>query len=142
MAAFQSHVNIVRQNTILLNGLLVPAVQQHPDWVATVAFYTALHMVEAMFYYDLPAKHICNHHDRQKELLSPRYQHIWRDYRPLYSMSRLARYLQNPTGASVASFSAHHPPHTVEQYVMQQHLPRVKDATEQIIRQHEPQFQF
>lgn len=133
MASFDAHVAVVRQNFTLLDGRLIPAVQQHPDWVVTVAFYTALHMVEAMFFEDLPDHHTSHHSDRQFVLEGARYKHIWYDYRPLYSQSRLARYLQTPQGNFIASFSSYVRPHTIVPTFITGHLDKVRHETELII---------
>jgi hypothetical protein len=142
MAIFQSHVNLVRANTSLLENTLLPVLNEHPDWVVTVAFYTALHMVEAMFFHDHPKVHTTDHTDRSAALQSDRYQHIWRDYRPLYSNSRIARYLATTTGSHVASYATYTSPKFVRSVFIEGHLAKVKSATEQVIRQHVSEFTF
>jgi hypothetical protein len=60
-----------------------------PDWVVTVAFYKALHLVEMVF--ACKGKHSSNHRNRH-DVLKTSFQDIWRHYLPLYSLSRRARY--------------------------------------------------
>jgi len=142
MASFNAHVELVRQNTSLLDGMLIPAVQQHPDWVVTVAFYTALHMVEAMLFDDFPDKHTSHHSERHNVLQGARYSHIWYDYRPLYAQSRLARYLQTAAGKDIASFASYSRPNTIVPNFIDGHLAKVRQETEQVIRQSRPTFTF
>src|SRR5262245_1955393 len=62
-----------------------------PDWVATVAFYQAVHLVEAMFV----RKGLTNQsgsHVRRNQLLKRTFADLWKQYQPLYAFSRLARY--------------------------------------------------
>jgi hypothetical protein len=142
MAAFGSHLATVQQNTLLLNKILIPVLNQHPDWVVTVAFYTALHMVEAMFFEDLATQHTSLHIDRNKELQTHRYSHIWYDYRPLYSISRLARYLEPHPGKYITCFAAHCPPSKIVTRFIDGHLANVKSKCEHIIGQHQKGFAF
>jgi hypothetical protein len=64
-------------------------IDDHPQWVVTVAFYTALHVVEAVF-----AKHGFNTDDHtlrhQTLKRDRRYQKIWTHYQPLFNDSILA----------------------------------------------------
>ena len=64
----------------------------HPEWIATVAFYKAVQIVEAVFAHDL-GKHSHGHDDRLETLKLGRFHHIYRHYRPLDGASRIARYL-------------------------------------------------
>ncbi len=62
---------------------------KYADWVVTVGFYKALHLVEMIF--AQKGKHSDNHRDRH-DTLKRSFQDIWREYRPLYTLSRRARY--------------------------------------------------
>lgn len=71
--------------------------EDFPEWVVTVAFYRALHIVEAVFYDDDESSvdHTDQHSTRNRHLKQTRrYQNLWRHYRPLYNDSMVARYLQ------------------------------------------------
>jgi hypothetical protein len=64
----------------------------HCDWMVTVAFYAAVHAVEALFAKD-QAVHEGTHNGRNDLLKRrPRYQSIWRVFRPPFEASRAARY--------------------------------------------------
>lgn len=60
-----------------------------PDWAITVSFYKAVHLVEALF----TNKQVRGgSHIRRNNTLKRTFPAIWRDYRPLYAFSRVARY--------------------------------------------------
>ncbi len=75
------------------------------DWTATVSFYTALHIIEAVFYRTSTSdrsKHGVCHENRMKLLKQThQFEKIYRHYRILYSTSRIARYIQNSEGSSI-----------------------------------------
>jgi hypothetical protein len=60
-----------------------------PDWFVTAAFYKAVHLVEVLF---RRKGHPSGNHNRRNQQLKRHYQSVWRDYRPLYDLSRKARY--------------------------------------------------
>ena len=60
-----------------------------PDWYATVAFYKALHLVEMLL---RKKKKRSNNHVVRNRVLRTEFLAVWRDYKTLYSFSRLARY--------------------------------------------------
>lgn len=141
MASFNSHVNIVRKNHILLQATLIPKIELHPDWTAVVAFYSALHMVEAAFYYCHPQQHFDLHTKRNEELKRTEYSHIWKHYRPLYSASRLARYLDpGPHGGDCAVFNI--PPRKVKERLIDFELRQIQFHTQELIRKSAGGFSF
>ena len=91
MAKIQSHVTQWQHNRSLLDH--IPAA--YPDWLVTVAFYAALHSVDALLAYDNVTVH--SHDARNATLkLTNRYESIWRHYSPIYDLSRKVRYLAAP----------------------------------------------
>lgn len=60
------------------------------DWLAIVAFYEAVHLVEMVFA-TLKRSHNRTHGERNKRL-KREYPHIWRAFYPLWNYSKLARY--------------------------------------------------
>jgi hypothetical protein len=62
---------------------------RYADWVATVAFYTAVHRVQALFHL---SRDRCKSHRERNRILRRKFPPIWKHYHPLYSLSRLARY--------------------------------------------------
>lgn len=62
---------------------------QFPDWAATVAFYKAVHLVEVL----MARKSLrTGSHVARNNHLKRMYPDLWREYRPLYTFSRMARY--------------------------------------------------
>ena len=60
-----------------------------PDWIATVAFYTAVHLVEKLRAYR--GEHSENHEDRNSAVRRD-YRAIQTEYHELYNHSLVARY--------------------------------------------------
>jgi len=68
----------------------------YADWIVTVAFYTALHAVEAILTAD-GARPRSSHKDRHTILQAERrYQKIHEDYCTLYDLALVARYSASP----------------------------------------------
>jgi hypothetical protein len=91
MADETDHISLANRNHDFLLRLLADGA--FPDWVATVAFYKAVHVVEAVFASDRGA-HSTSHADREDRLKTPKYKAIFKDYTHLFTASRVARYLE------------------------------------------------
>lgn len=108
MSTEAEHIALANRNQGVLDLLL-----QYPtisaEWVAVVAFYKALHVVEAIFSRDQRISHTHNHHVRLETLKNERrYQLLFPPYRALWTAGLVARYLeaQIPAGTgSVQRFS-------------------------------------
>lgn len=61
-----------------------------PDWIATVAFYTAVHLVEQLFAHE--SRPAGGSHLNSNSTLKRDYPELWKEYRPLYAFSRMGRY--------------------------------------------------
>lgn len=103
---------------------MMARVDEFPQWVVTIAFYKAVHIVEAMFAADpnAPLHDTASHEDRNRQLKTiGRYQHIWKHYRALWNDSLIARYLSEESFDSNKApfqFSMYLPPKKViEQHV-------------------------
>jgi hypothetical protein len=77
------------------------------DWIVTVAFYAALHIVDTVLFHKKEGfqKH-GQSHDKREEIIKndTSFQKIYDCYRPLLNQSIIARYLQGfktPPGASI-----------------------------------------
>lgn len=93
MPTEMDHLSLANHNHDLLAELL-PQIHRFPDWVATIAFYKSLHVVEAVFASENPSKHGTDHFDRENYLKrSHRYSNIYQHYRPLAATSMIARYM-------------------------------------------------
>ncbi|MCH7596907.1 MAG: hypothetical protein IID35_10145 [Planctomycetes bacterium] len=85
MATEDAHLKKAKTNQAFLET--IP--DEFSDWLAIVAFYTAVHLVEAIFARQGVPSH--NHPQRNRRL-KRRYPEIWRNFRPLYNASTLLRY--------------------------------------------------
>ena len=111
------------ENRKALNYLAV-RIETFPQWVTTVAFYTALHVIESVFAYD--GRHTDDHHERNKILKREnRYRKLWQHYRPLWNDSLIARYLKGDGAAGYESFSDYMSPAEVEAAHLKHNLHQV-----------------
>jgi hypothetical protein len=86
MATDREHLRQAEHNQHCFDALD----QAHfPDWAATIAFYKAVHLVQALFQLTGDS---CGSHSARNDILKKKFPRIWRQYHPLYSFSRLARY--------------------------------------------------
>jgi len=93
MASASDHIALANRNHDALCALL-PNAAQHPEWIATIAFYKAVHVVEAVFALD-SSEHSYSHDDRIERLKRPAFHDLFMHYRPLYAASVIARYLED-----------------------------------------------
>jgi len=95
MPSKDAHLKAVFHNTSVIQYLLASP-EPTPQWLTTLAFYKALHIVEAVFTSDTkaPIPHADSHEQRNKVLKNtPRYIPLWKHYRELWNDSLVARYL-------------------------------------------------
>src|SRR5256885_1093085 len=106
MPSQQAHLELARRNQELIEHLSKD-LHRFPDWVTTVAFYRALHLVEAVFAEDADIRHGGDHGSRQRHLKSNRkYTTIYKAYHPLWTASIVARYLEDRNAdIEVSSFA-------------------------------------
>jgi len=84
---------------------LLPDVKRFPEWVAVVAFYKAVQIVEAVFEH----KHgrCCHGHEKRLDALKSRgYRALHKHYRALWAASSIARYLYDTTTQTQHSFAS------------------------------------
>lgn len=86
MATAKEHKEKANHNRRFLNTI---DARVYPDWVATVNFYTAVHLVQMLF----QAKGgRSGSHRKRNDTLRKTYPSIWKHYQPLHAFARLARY--------------------------------------------------
>src|SRR5258708_2128241 len=103
MASEDSHIAVANRNHAALTHLCAD-VNKFGPWVVTVAFYKALHVVEAVFANDRDIGHTHDHGDRELRLKRTRkYENIYKHYAPMMRASLVARYLEHGSTA-VSSF--------------------------------------
>lgn len=135
MPSRDAHIAAARQNEAALRHML--SSDDHLAWVVTIAFYKALHIMEAVFAADpaAPAHHTDDHIDRNRILkTTTRYQHFWKMYRPLWQASLVARYLrENDSAPTHDVFSAHLPKADVESRVLGHWLHQIEQSAEKYL---------
>jgi len=94
MASEIEHIDLANSNQKLIDHLIHE--NSFHDWLTTVAFYKAIHVVEAVFANN-SNYHSHSHADREEKLKrTARYKAIFTNYSHLLTESRTVRYLLNP----------------------------------------------
>jgi hypothetical protein len=102
----------------------------HSPWIATLAFYKAVHIVEAVFSNDRSIVHTSSHSDRENALKRTRkYENIYRNYAPLYRASQNARYL-----SGCANFDELLSPDEVVDKLLKHHLRQIENSARKILQ--------
>ena len=87
------HLALANRNQATLEHLLLDEARCS-EWIAAVAFYKSLHVVEAIFARESPPFHVHNHHVRLERLKSKRaYSTFYSHFRAMWSAALVARYL-------------------------------------------------
>ena len=93
MADAAAHWAFANRTQTTINHLCLD-VRSHAPWIATCAFYKALHVVEALFASDPQIEHTSDHGRRFETLKrTAGYETILRPYMKLASAANIARYL-------------------------------------------------
>ncbi|HWL09560.1 MAG TPA: hypothetical protein VNQ76_14215 [Planctomicrobium sp.] len=110
---------------------LTERIDEFPQWTTTVAFYVAVHAVEALFAHD--GHHSDSHEDRNRRLKAEnRYKHIWGHYRPLWNDSRIARYMEDHNGKAYPIFSVYLPGSEVRTTHLNHHLHQILQSVRKL----------
>lgn len=128
------HLAVAKRNQDLINHLL-PDINKFGEWVTVIAFYKALHVVEAVFFKDHSAKHGRNHENRERLLkTTKKYQHIYRHYRQLWAASTVARYLEDQTDRTeYKSFDDYLAPDRVQSVILEHHLQQLEKSADKFL---------
>jgi len=95
MACLDAHIDKAVHNISTMAHLATDPAQK--DWVATVAFYVGLHIVDAVLYSKNKGlhRHGQSHNNREQLVKTDRQlAEVWKCYWPLHNESIVARYLQ------------------------------------------------
>lgn len=131
-----AHVAAAKRNQATID-YLVASSDEHLPWIVTVAFYKALHVIEAVFAADKgsPLPHTDDHKFRNQVLKTmKRYQQLWRMYRPLWEASLIARYLRVDENApAYTDFSQYMSRSDVEQRVLGHYLLQIEASAAKLL---------
>jgi hypothetical protein len=95
MSNESEHIAIANRNQAVLDVLLRD-LNTCAEWAAVVAFYKAVHILEAVFARETPSVHMHSHHERLERLKTTRrYLPFYPSFRPLWAASVVARYLED-----------------------------------------------
>jgi len=86
MATEREHRDQAELNHQFLDSF---AEEDFPDWAITVRFYIAVHAVQQLMERN---SHRVDNHDDRKRVLIESFPHLWKQYQPLYQLSRRVRY--------------------------------------------------
>jgi hypothetical protein len=132
MPSREAHLQLAARNKEALDYLLRKA-EKLPEWIATVAFYRALHLVEALFAHD-ENEHSHNHEERDQRLKrNRRYANIYKHYRPLWAASVIARYLVDPSGRQFKTFTDYMPPGKLKSELINHRLRRIESSVSRML---------
>jgi len=97
--------------------------------VATVAFYRAVHLVEAVF--AKGGNHGHTHEGRERILKQDKaLNRLWHNYRQLYSASIVARYLGR---GNVTAFSQYMSSDQVQSILLDHHLRQIEKTVKKLL---------
>jgi len=121
MPSLDAHLATARSNYDLMTYLRTNRLNTDAGWVAVIAFYTALHVIEAVFATLRlgGVEHTSTHYERRNVLRNVRqYSKLWQHYRPLFTAASDARYLE-------AGEAFHMTPAQVETILIDHHLKEI-----------------
>ena len=114
---FKPHFLKAEQNKEVLHKYLMKILSSCPDWVTVVAFYSALHFVEAL----LKKNHGLDfeHHEERHRAMSVLMREIFPAYYRLYDLSFSSRYksVEDAPTCDDAQSAVEHDFTHVEEYV-------------------------
>lgn len=115
---FKSHILKAERNKEVLYKYLMKIVRSCPDWVTVVAFYSALHFVEAL----LKKNHGLDfeHHEERHKAMSTLMREIFQAYYRLYDLSFSSRYksVEDTPTLDEARSAVEYELDKIEEYVM------------------------
>ena len=106
MPSEKAHIELANRNSVTISHLLTDK-GANAEWIATVAFYRAVHIAEAIFATE--GQH-GGDHGKRHDKIKKGFKRLWSHYRLLWSLSTLARYMKQPAnmgGQEFTSFSVY-----------------------------------
>lgn len=84
-------IYLVERNHEAMTALIGDSSHPHDEWIATIACYKAIQLVEILL--TRTQGHPSTSHTKRLERLRAHHAPIYKQYRPLYNASMVARYL-------------------------------------------------
>lgn len=136
MPSKEAHLAAARANQVTIDYLCRDG-ENHAPWIVTVAFYKALHVIEAVFAADSKTTtfHTDDHKVRNRLLRTTRrYQQLWKMYSPLWQASLIARYLrENENAPTYEVFAAYLPRKDIDSKVLGHYLAQLEKSARRLI---------
>ena len=124
----EAHLAAAKENQEALDYLLLK-LESFSGWVATVAFYKALHLMDALCAVD--GTHHSDHKSRNGAMKrgSPRQKRLYKHYRALWQASRIARYLKEYSDSKEYDvFADFMPPAEVKRQLVDHRLRQIEKS--------------
>jgi hypothetical protein len=122
------HIELANRNHEALAYLLKESTR-FPEWIATMAFYKAVQLVEAAF--SRTGEGTTSSHGERFQRLkrNTRFAHVFPHYRTLWQSSTIARYLvDQSSGAAYRSFSDYMSPAQVVEQLVRHRLRQIEKS--------------
>jgi hypothetical protein len=132
MANDVAHIRHARKCQVAMD-CLAANYKAHPEWLTAIAFYKALHLVEALFWHDSNLRHSHDHQTRENILKNTRkFEHIYEQYRLLQTAALVARYLEAGS-AEYDTFEEYMGAEKVKTYVLGHLLVQVEKSVHRLL---------
>ncbi len=136
MPSEKAHIQLAVRNQEALDHLCGDS-ERFPEWIATIAFYKALHVVEAVFTRakGLGLQHGDSHRTRAEILKkTKRFTNLYKHYHPLWTASTIARYLQDhSTGKTFSAFTDYLTTDQVLRILVGHHLKQIQISSANLL---------
>jgi hypothetical protein len=134
MPSESAHITLACHNQAVIS-YLSKSLEDNSDWIATIAFYKAVHLVEAVFARSPGIRHGHSHEARDQHLKSNRcFSNIYKHYRPLWEASMVARYLADvKTGDSCRTFCDYLTPDQVVRQLLKHRLHQLERSARKFL---------
>ncbi|MCK4423094.1 MAG: hypothetical protein KAV18_03405 [Candidatus Omnitrophica bacterium] len=125
----KEHLQQAKHNQETIDFLLTD-IDRFADWITAIAFYTALHLVEAVFFIDPKINHGLDHIQRREVLrTTKKYEKIYDHYRPLWNASLMARYLSDSQSSTTGRiFNDCYSSQIVNDIMLNHHLAQIEKS--------------
>jgi hypothetical protein len=135
VASAADHIELANRNQEVLEYLMKEP-GRFPEWITSVAFYKALHVVDAVL--DEVGENAPTDHRMRADKLKGqrRFTHIYENYRPLSNASSVARYLSDLHGKEYRRFTDFLSPERVVSEMVRHRLHQVEESCAKLLGPH------